>query len=97
MIKVNTAALLDAATEISAQADIIQKNIDLIVAHARNKREKQRTLLIFKKTEKDIDDLERDTQLVVEELRNQSLYLKECAKRFRAVQGVAQITIGKMG
>jgi len=88
MISVNTEVLLEAAEVLSQQADNIERLGLEIETFARTKRAKKKVLIIFRRPQTDINRLEQRRKSVVDELRAQSLYLCECAKKLKSVQSV---------
>ena len=88
MISANTEVLLEAAEVLSLQADNIDRWSLEIETFARAKRAKKRVLIIFRRSEADIKRLERQRKSVVNQLRVQSLFLCECAKRLKSAQSV---------
>jgi hypothetical protein len=97
VISVDTQQLTQAADELMRQADIVAQRAEQLTALLRKRRESQRMLWIFKKSNRDIDAFARQSADIAAELRRQSLYFKECAKRYRSIQSVAVVRAEKLG
>lgn len=91
MISANTAAIIKSAETLSRQADIIEAKGRELEQMLRGRRDKERVLLFFKRPKGDIDRMANAREEIVKNLRTQSLFLKECAKRYRGVQSRAII------
>lgn len=89
MISANTQALLAAAKELETQAASIEQSGRQLEVQLRAQREKQRFLLFFRRPVGDIESLKKQRIRVVEQLRTQGLFLRECAKRLKSIQSRA--------
>lgn len=97
MISANTKELLQAAQQLAAQADVIEQAGVQIELQLRAQRERRRILFFFGRAARDIDSLEKQRILLVGKLRKQSLYLRECAKRYKAVQSWTIAKFDRLG
>ena len=88
MISVNTEALFETAKMLSEQADNIDKFGSAFECAAREERAQKKILVIFKRSESDINKLAAQRKAIVNKLRAKSLFLRECAKRFKNAQSV---------
>lgn len=91
MITADTQKMTQAAREIGRRADTIEAEGLQLEQLLRKQREGKKVLFFFKQSTADIEALARQRAAVVEGLRNQSLYLLECAKRYKNVQSLAAV------
>lgn len=89
MIAADTQKMTEAALEIDKRADLIESDGLKLEQLLRSQRSQKKILFFFERSTKDIEDLARHRAQVVQGLRNQSLYLRECAKRYKNVQSLA--------
>lgn len=89
MITANTQKMIEAALEIDRQADVVEREGLRLEQALRAQRAQRKLLLFFAAPTADIDEFARQRAAVTEGLRNQSLYLRECAKRYKTVQSLA--------
>lgn len=89
MIAVNTQQLMDMAARLAEAADTLDAEGQALEDQLRALREEQRVLWVFHRSTQDIEILARQRAETVAGMRAQGLYLRECAKRYRAAQSRA--------
>lgn len=90
-ISADTIKMIEAACELEQRADLIEKQGRQLEQLLRAQRAGNKRLWFFDRSTRNIDALAAMRAEMVEGLRNQSLFLRECAKRYKNAQSLAAL------
>ena len=91
------AQILECADQLWAAADSMEKAGMELEKRIYASRTRQRWRIFSRKPEDHLSELVRGRQDIVRHFRNQSLYLKECVRRYRGAQVRANIRSQRVG
>jgi len=90
----DTGDILECAAELEAAADRLDRAADELERRLLAQRRQARRLIFFKKPEGDLEDLAARRRELSGSLRTQSLFLKECVRRYRGAQSRSVMRAG---
>ena len=78
--------MLECAEQIAQAADRLELQGMRLEQRLYEQRRSERWLLFFQKSTRDLDQLVEQRVAVVDNMRNQSLFIKESVRRYRGAQ-----------